>query len=220
MIIPLSLQAQLLQELHWHGKNEIIHMWWPRMDSNIEEIVRSCNECAAQRGLLPVVPLHSWPWAKQPMKRLHIDFAEIEGLQVLIMIDVHSKWIEAKPLHTATASTTIQALQTFFQILDYQMKLLVITGRNSLHSNSKSFVNVMESNIPIPPYHPASNGAAGRAVQVVKSAMKKMTSPTSLPRKLAEFLLFTEVRHMRSQDCDLMNCFCAVDLRLVFPLFP
>ena len=48
------------------------------------------------------------------MKRLHIDFAEIVGLQVLIIINVHSKWIEAKPLHTVTAATTIQALKTFF----------------------------------------------------------------------------------------------------------
>ena len=29
------------------------------------------------------------------MKWLHIDFAEIEGFQVLIIIDAHSKWIKA-----------------------------------------------------------------------------------------------------------------------------
>ena len=29
------------------------------MDSNIEGLVRSCNKCAAQRGLPPVAPLHS-----------------------------------------------------------------------------------------------------------------------------------------------------------------
>ena len=52
------------------------------------------------------------------MKRLHIDFAEIEALQVLIIIDVHFKWIEAKPLHTATAATTIQALKTNFGLPD------------------------------------------------------------------------------------------------------
>jgi len=48
------------------------------------------------------------------VKRLHIDFAEIEGFQVLIIIDVHSKWIEAIPLCQATTSTTAQALQNFF----------------------------------------------------------------------------------------------------------
>ena len=45
----------------------VLYIWWPRMDSNIEEIVRSCYECAAQGGLPPVAPLHSWPWANQPI---------------------------------------------------------------------------------------------------------------------------------------------------------
>ena len=83
-----------------------------------------------------MAPLHSWPWANQPMKQLHIDFAEIEVLQILIIIDVHSKWIEAKPLHTATALPQSKHLKHFFQILDYLMKLLVIMGLNSQHSNS------------------------------------------------------------------------------------
>ena len=121
VIIPPALQARLLQELHYTHpvmvKMKLLarsYMWWPRMDGNIEEIVRSCKECAAQRGLPPVAPLHSWSWANQSMKRLHIDFAEVEGFQVLVIIDVHSKWIEAVPLRSATTATTIQALKTFF----------------------------------------------------------------------------------------------------------
>ena len=45
---------------------------------------------------------------------MHVDFAEIEGYQVLIIIDVHSKWIKAVPLRQVTTATTLQALQTFF----------------------------------------------------------------------------------------------------------
>ena len=45
------------------------------------------------------------------MKQLHIDFAEIKRFQVLVIIDIHSKWIEAIPLCNATATTKIQ---TFF----------------------------------------------------------------------------------------------------------
>ena len=40
-----------------------------------------------------------------------------------------------------------------------------------------------------PPYHPATNGAAERAVQVVKQAVKKMNSELTLKQRLARFLL-------------------------------
>ena len=53
----------------------------------------------------------------------HIDFAEIEGFQVLVIIDVHSKWIEATPLHSATVTTTSERLQLSSQIMVYQKKL-------------------------------------------------------------------------------------------------
>ena len=197
VIIPEVLQARLLQELHYTHpgivKMKLLarsYMWWPKMDCNIEEIVRSCKECAAQRSLPPVAPLHSWPWANQPMKRLHIDFAEIEGFQVLVIIDVHSKWIEAVPLRSATATTTIQALKTFFSSFGL---LEEIVSDNGPQFTAHPFQEFCKHNgikhSRIPPYHPASNGAAERAVQVVKHAMKKMTSSTLLTKRLAEFLL-------------------------------
>ena len=120
-VIPQVLQGRLLNELHYTHpgivKMKLLarsYMWWPKLDQNIEDIVKSCRECATQRSLPPVAPLHSWPWANQSMKRLHVDLAEIEGWQVLVVIDVHSKWIEAMPLRKATAATTVSALQTFF----------------------------------------------------------------------------------------------------------
>ena len=44
-------------------------------------------------------------------------------------------------------------------------------------------------NMCIPPYHPASNWAAERAVQVVKQAIKKMGTALPLSIRLARFLL-------------------------------
>jgi len=51
------------------------------------------------------------------MKRLHLDFAEIEGWQILVIIDVHSKWIKAISLCKVTAATITGALQTFLGFL-------------------------------------------------------------------------------------------------------
>lgn len=66
----------------------------------------SCRECAIQRSLSPVAPLHSWPWENQQMKQLYMDFAEIyRSREVLVIIDVHLKWIEAVPLCKAAATT-------------------------------------------------------------------------------------------------------------------
>ena len=199
-IIPKVLQSRLLQELHFTHpgmvKRKVLahsYMWWPNIDCNIEEIVKTCKECAAQRSLPPVALLHSWPWANQPMKRLHVDFAEIEGFQALVIIDVHSKWIEAIPLRNAIATTTIQAVKTFFSSFGLPSE---IVSDNGPQFTAQPFQTFCEHNgikhSRTPPYHPASNGAAERAVRVVKEAMKKMISPTSLANRLAEFLLITE----------------------------
>ena len=139
------------------------------MDQNIKELVKSCNNCAMQRSLPPIAPLHCWPWVNQPMKRVHTNFADI--WQVHVAIDVHSKWIEAIPLHSATATTTISAL-TFFLNFGIPEEIMTDNGPQFV---AKSFSDFCKSNgikcSFMPPYHPASNGAAEHAAQVVKQAM-------------------------------------------------
>ena len=79
VIVPEVWQGRLLNELHYTHpgivKMKLLahsYMWWPNLDQNIEDMVKSCKECATQRSLPPVAPLHSWPWDNQPMKRVHI----------------------------------------------------------------------------------------------------------------------------------------------------
>jgi len=79
--------------------------------SNGQGAVGSSSNCAC---LPPSVPFHYWPWENKPIKRFHIDFASIDNLQVLVVLDSHSKWIEAIPIQTATTSTTVEALKSCF----------------------------------------------------------------------------------------------------------
>ena len=61
VIIPPSLQAQLLNKLHATHPGVIKMkaiapsiMWWPNMDKEIEDMVTSCQNCAAQQSSPPV----------------------------------------------------------------------------------------------------------------------------------------------------------------------
>ena len=69
VIIPTSLQAKVLAELH-EGHVGIVcmkalarmHVWWPHIDHNIELLVGGCDACQRESRDPPQVFLHPWTW--------------------------------------------------------------------------------------------------------------------------------------------------------------
>ena len=54
VVVPATLQGKVLQELHqtYPGMTRMksiarSHVWWPNIDSDIEETVRACHVCQA-----------------------------------------------------------------------------------------------------------------------------------------------------------------------------
>ena len=52
-----------------------LHVWWPEIDSDIEQFVACCNACQQQRPQMPKVPVNPWLWPTKPWQRIHIDYA-------------------------------------------------------------------------------------------------------------------------------------------------
>ena len=50
-------------------------VWWPNIDRDLEECVRSCSACQKTRNLPPSTPLSVWDWPKRPWSRIHVDYA-------------------------------------------------------------------------------------------------------------------------------------------------
>lgn len=91
------------------------YIWWPGIDADIEEKVKSCHACQLNRNNPPPSPLTPWEFPLHPWERLHADFAgPYEGKMFLIVVDAFSKWMEIIPLTTATAMTTIESLRAIF----------------------------------------------------------------------------------------------------------
>ena len=149
------------------------------MDQKIKTEVRACNDCQANVKTPPAASTNPWNWPSQPWKRIHKDHFEFEKNLYLIVIDSHSKWIEVIPTRLMTASKTIEILRNLFSSYGLPEVLVSDNGPGFV---SKEFQRFTEANgirhIVSPPYHPASNGAAERAVQVVKQALRKQVLDT------------------------------------------
>ena len=197
VVIPVQGREQLLHELH-EGHFGISKaksrarscMWWPGIDADIERKVKQCEKCQQSRGSPPEAPLYPWPWPSHPWSRLHLDFAGPinNTMFLLVVIDAHSKWIEVFPMSSVTSSATIQRLRVLFA--QFGLPDTVVTDNGSCFGSQEFEAYLMENGVhhlTSAPYHPASNGMAERAVQIVKNGLKRDTEGT-LTERLARVL--------------------------------
>jgi len=91
-------------------------VWWLQLDTDIEELVKNCEECQFSRHLPPVAPLHPWEWPQWPWAQLHADYAgPFLDRHFLLLVDAHSKWIEVKPVpNVTTTTTTVEQMCSIF----------------------------------------------------------------------------------------------------------
>jgi len=85
------------------------------MDNKLESAVRHCAKCQEHQKLPPKAPVHPWECPDRPSARVHIDYAgPVQGKMILVMVDAHSKWIEALLVSSATSQSTIEKLRVVF----------------------------------------------------------------------------------------------------------
>ena len=73
VVLPEKARKQALQTLHdvYVGMVRMkaiarSYMWWPRMDADIEQLLRECRTCKLQAQTPARAPLHLWEWPSSP----------------------------------------------------------------------------------------------------------------------------------------------------------
>ena len=159
VVVPPQGQAAVLEELHeTHpgcSKMKALtrsYIWWPKMDQEIENLVKSCSVCQESRPSPPTAPLHPWQWSSQPWSRLHLDFAgPYMGHMFLVIIDTCSKWLDAYIMSTITSSKTIECSERYSQLMDYCKQLSQTMVLHSQAKNSNDLWIIMVSSTqPLP----------------------------------------------------------------------
>jgi len=167
-------------------------VWWPGITQDIEQTVHQCEECQKNHREESATPLHPLEVTAGPWQRLHIDFAgPFQGRMWLILVDLFSKWPEVVPMHSTTATRTIEELRLIFSRFGLPDQIISDNGPQFVSEEFREFV---KSNgihhVRVALYHPKSNGQAERFVQTFKAAMKKMASKGGdVNQKLSNFLL-------------------------------
>jgi len=199
VIIPDKLQGEIIQELHQNhpGMSHMkamarSYIWWPKLDTHLEDMVKSCTSCQSVKGAPPVAPLHPWIWPTKQWERIHVDFAgPFQNKMFLIILDAHSKWPEVIQMTSTSAEQTVMALQQLFT--NYGLPQQIVSD-NGPQFTAVDFQQFLKKNgvkhIRITPYHPSSNGLAVRFVRTFKQAMKAGEAEgLPLMHRLQNFLL-------------------------------
>ncbi|CAG9132662.1 unnamed protein product [Plutella xylostella] len=179
----VELKKQVLRELH-EGHLGIVKMknlarnyvFWPSIDSDIEQLCRNCGACLQQRDAPAHVPLQPWVFPTRPWQRLHIDFAQFGGKYYLVTVDAHSKWIEVQKMEGTNAQSVVNKLRELFARFGLPTQLVSDGGPPFTSQDFEQYLrlNFIKHTVTSP-YRPAGNGAAENAVKSVKRAMKKAT---------------------------------------------
>ena len=118
------------------------YIWWPGMDAAIESMVQKCAVCQSVKNTPAVAPLHPWPWPTRIWQRIHIDFAEKDGVNYLIVVDSHSKWLEVVPMRSTTANKTIDVLRGLFAFRGLSEEVVSDNGPQFTAHEFKTFMEV------------------------------------------------------------------------------
>ena len=80
VVIPAKYRAAVLSELHFNHPGMVrmrslarLHVWWPSLDHDVEQTVRDCDDCQANRSRSPLKVNNPWIWLTRPWQRILIE---------------------------------------------------------------------------------------------------------------------------------------------------
>ncbi|XP_055910480.1 uncharacterized protein K02A2.6-like [Eupeodes corollae] len=124
------------------------YCYWTGIDRDIEELVKSCRDCAKVLTEPSKVQIHPWEVPAQPWQRLHIDF---EGPFIeyffSVIVDAKTKWLEAFPMRSITSFFTIRALRETFSRLGIPSTLVSDNAQPSTNKKAERFVRILKNGL-------------------------------------------------------------------------
>ena len=121
IIIPPNLQTDTLKKLHQSHQGIEKTKWlarecifWPGMNSQIEELVSTCPTCLHNGKSNQREPLHPHEIPQRPWQKVGTDLFDWQAKPHLIVVNYYSRYPEVAELRDTKASTVIKKTKSFF----------------------------------------------------------------------------------------------------------
>lgn len=166
------------------------YVYWPGIDKEIEQFVKTCHNFASAAKSPIKVPLASWYTPTHPWQRFHADYAgPINGEYYLIVVDAFSKWPEIYPTQTITAQRTIEIMEDIFARFGIPETLVTDNGTQFTSEMFQTFcLSRGIQHFRTPAFNPSSNSQAERFVDTFKRGLQKHINGETIRKHLPTFL--------------------------------
>ncbi|CAB3223790.1 unnamed protein product [Arctia plantaginis] len=197
IIIPKNLRREMLTKLHFAhlGFEKCLLrakelLFWPELNNQLRNLIDNCQTCLTFRKNNSKEELRPHEIPSEPWVKVGMDLFYFNGINYLLIVDYHSKFIETIELVSTLSDSIIKHLKNTFSRLGIPQIVVSDCGPQFISNEFRKFAREWCFNhVTTSPRYPQSNGQSERAVQIVKNIMKKsMHSKSDYRLALLEYL--------------------------------
>ena len=184
LLIPRKMRKEVLKLLHSsHQGIERTRqrarqsVYWPGINNDIENTVKTCQECQKLLPSLQKEPMKVEVEPTRPFQSVSTDYFDHAGKHYLIYTDRLSGWPMVQMFNQgATATKLITTLRKFFSATGVPEILRSDNGPQFTAGSFKNFLHQWAvRHKTSSPYYPQSNGHAEASVKAIKHLIIKST---------------------------------------------
>lgn len=199
IVVPTSLRADAIRLAHV-GHQGIVKtksllrekVWFPKIDSLVEEEIRACIPCQATGRQKPPQPLQMRELPSENFDTVYIDFLGPlpTGETLLVLIDGRSRYPEVKIMKKTDASSVITRLNEIFSTFGLPKEVISDNGPPFKSDEMKKFMKVNGiRHRTITPLWPQANEAETFMKPLMKAIRTAHVNKQNWRHELHRFLL-------------------------------
>ena len=149
-------------------------MYWPNINTDIENMVANCTECQIYCNKLEKETLLQHTVPEKPWTKVATDLFHCFNQNYLILVDYTLKYFEVCQLQNLTSEEVITKMKSSFLRFGIPEEIVSDNGSQYTSNEFHEFAKIYNfRHTTSTPEYPQNNGLAERTIQTVKKTLKK-----------------------------------------------